>query len=230
METKLNVWLEMEHAAAEERKQKERKRLIVGMILLIPGSILLLALIGWLSAGEFSAAISNIKYGVIFAVCCEVILLPFTFCRNSAKRYMKLLKKEITKQLPTSGKQEEFAAQMLNEEGADTVRNIRCRRDYGREDWISVTRDFALMRYSTENCAIARLNEIQRIELDTQTYMVTVHQKNKKSFINTYVFPIHFFYRSIGEGNKKEPDKMFVFEKKDDRDKVLKAIKELCDI
>lgn len=230
MGNSLKAWLEKEQAAAEERKQKERKKTIKGMILLVPGSILALALIGWLSAGEISAAVGNIKYGIIFAACCEVILLPYTFVRNPSKRYMKLLKREIEKQLPTSGQQEEFASQMLGEIGVDSVRDIRCKKEYGREDWISITRDFTLMRYSIGKCVIIRFNEVQRIELDRNSFVISIKTNNKRTFINTNIYPIYFFYRSQGEGNKKEPDKMLAFDRREDRDKVMKAIQELCDV
>lgn len=230
MGSSLKAWLEKEQAAAEERKQKERKRIIIGMILLVPGSILVLVLIGWLSAGEISAAVGNIKYGIIFAVCCEVILLPFTFVRNPAKRYMKLLKREIEEQLPTSGQQEDFASQMLGELGSDSVRDIWCRKEYKKEEWVSVTRDYALMRYLNGMCVITRLKDVQRIELDRDLFIININSGKNRTHVNTYSFPINFFYRSQGEGNKKKPDKVFAFDERKERDKVMKAIQELCDV
>ena len=59
---------------------------------------------------------------------------------------------------------------------------------------------------------------------------MSINYNNKKTFINTDVFPIYFFYRSQGEGNKKEPDKMLAFDRREERDKVMKAIQDLCEV
>ncbi|WMJ87031.1 hypothetical protein [Anaerocolumna sp. MB42-C2] len=223
MNQSMNEWLEKEMEAAQVNMKKERKKVVFGMILLLPGTILALFLIGYLSSSQdISKGFANIKYGVIFGLILELCTLP-ALLQNTAKRYIKILKKTIEKALPSAGEQAEFAVQMLDVTAAKKFRYINANK---KEESIYITKDYFFKNYWFINCAIVRLKDVDRIELDANQYNIRLNLKGAGTRFE--LLPIHFFYRNLE--TKKDPDVTVMFCSRNDRDKAMTVIQEMTAI
>ncbi len=215
MDNNLTQWLEAEKASAIKNMSKERKRLALQMLFAFPCSVAVLFLIGYLSSAyDISLGIQNIKYGVIIGVICEVIYLPFIL-RDTSKRYIKFIKKELHSQLTTPGEEAAFAAQMVD---ASTIK-IKHVRDKKYEEWVYITRDYLFKNYSFENTCLVRLKDIDHIELKTEHYQLQFRPKGVKTIFD--LSPVHFYYRG---SEMKKPDQTLVFSSPEHRDDVMKII------
>lgn len=215
MDNNLTQWLEEENASAIINKKKERKRLALQMVFAFPCSVLVLFLIGYLSSSyDVSLGIKNIKYGIIIGVICEVIYLPFIL-KDTAKKYLKIIKKEFRSQLTTPGEEAAFAAQMVDA-SAIKIKQIRDRR---YEEWIYITNDYLFKNYSFLNTCLVRLKDIDHIELKIENYQLQFRPKGVKTVFDLY--PVHFYYRG---SEKKKPDQTLIFSTLEHRDEIMKYI------
>lgn len=215
MDHNLTQWLQEEKTAAIINMSKERKRLALQMLFAFPCSVVVLFLIGYLSSmNDLSLGIRNIKYGIIIGVICEVIYLPFIL-RDTAKKYLKIIRKEFHSQLTTPGEEDAFASQ-VTDPSAIKIKHIRDKR---YEEWIYITKDYLFKNYSFQNTCLIRLKDIDHIELTNENYQLQFRPKGVKTVFDLY--PIHFYYR---DSQKKRPDQTLVFSSPEHRDDVLKII------
>lgn len=223
----LKAFLDQEQSAALERMQKVRKRAVIWMIVAVPACLLGTFLLGFFLSKDILLGLAHMKYSVYLIALCEVGIILGAFCQNPAKKYVKHLKKEIANQLPDGGTQEEFAFQMTGGAGSGSLRRVQYTQD-GREESVSITRDYALMRYGIELCAIVRLKDVERIELNVRYHSTCISANNALSFINSKSYPIFFFYYKMGEiADNDNPDVMFGLQDRGKRDEVIAAIREL---
>ncbi|HWP50740.1 MAG TPA: hypothetical protein VN626_03475 [Clostridia bacterium] len=221
------AFLEQEQAAAVQRMRKRRKRSAIWMIAVVPLCLLGTFLLGYYLSKDIALGIAHMKYGVYMAVFFNLIIILGSFCQNSAKKYMKSLQKAIAEHLPDSGTQEDFAAQMLDTAPSDAIRHIRYSYDF-LEESVSVTRDYAIMRYGIEVCKIVRLKDVERIELSIRYFGTRISTNSSTTIINSKLYPIFFFYHNMGEiPQNSDPDVFFMLQQRYQRDQLIDAIKEL---
>lgn len=221
-------WLETERAYGGEVARQERKKFVKWMIIIAPATIVIICGIGLL-AGGVEGAINNIKYSLIIAVFMELLVGLCILTANPTKRLIKLLKKEVARELPTEAQREAFAEQMLGKGGAGSVRKFADIDSTKREERVFVTKDYLYFAPSSRFATIVRLKEVEHIEVDSQNLTNYIKAGNTTVHVNSTVYPILFYYHKTQNSNKKKNkcDKTVTLEYRGTRDSVIEAIQEL---
>lgn len=230
MNTYYEQWLAREGAWGQHLDERQKKKLFQYLIGTPVVSIAVLFALGFVSGGGMELAVNNIKYGAIFGVGMDVLLLLVMLPGMPGKRYKKQLSRVMDKELSSDEEREEFAAQMMGKYGADTVECISWTDKMMGDENVWVTKDYILRTSGTGNAALIQLKQVENIELDARTYSQTAGSGNAKVRYNSTDYPIIF--KSFRDESKpsgwKEKllnsDPQMIFESRDTRDRVVQAI------
>lgn len=228
MNTYYSKWKEQEESRASQidarRRQKNRITAALAFVLCVAS----VAGIGFLGGGA-QTAVSNIKYGVILGVASVGIFLIVMLCGGYRKRYMKVLQKEVDKELTTDALKEEFAMAMLDKAAENSCFLEFVWQKWAEADRFCVADRFAVLRGL--NPCIVQLDKIERMELEVMDFATTSGLGDYKVRVSYTVYPIFFYYKRPGnvDRKKQKADKMISFPSKELRDRAIHMMQEAPD-
>lgn len=235
MDTSYKKWLEREEAWGQKLNEKQKKTLMKYLLFTPIISIAALFAIGLLAGGGMALAVNNMKYGAIFGVGVDLLMLLIMLPTMPGKRYKKQLLKTITRELPSESEREEFAAQMTGAYGPGTAECISWRDNMTGEEQVWVTKDYVWRTTGTGIVSLISLKQTGQIELDSRNRIRSAGSRDLKVRYNTTDYPIIFRARSDGSrpaGWKEkllDSDPCLVFSSQEIREKVVQAIQRLTE-
>lgn len=233
MNTFYEQWLCREEEWGRQLNKKQNISLIKYLVFTPIVSIAALFALGFLAGGGMELAVSNLKYGAIFGIGVDVLLLLFMLPSKPGRRYKKQLLKTLNKTFTLESEREEFASQMMGQYGPNTVECISWKDKLVVEDRVWVTKDYVLRTTGTGNVWLIQLKLADHIELDAHTYTHTAGNSDVRVRYNTTEYPIVF--KSPEDGSKPVglkqkllgSDPILIFSSRENRDKVVEAIQKV---
>lgn len=223
MNTYYEKWWNQEEAWAAEIDAKRKKKTWISAAVAFVLCVVFVAGIGFLGGG-LEAGLSNIKYGVILGVVSIGIFLIVMFAGGFKKRYLKLLAKEVKKELTTDALKEEFAMAMLDETGGSS-RCLEYTFQKGTElHRFCVVSKFAVLR-GLMPC-IVQLDKTERMELDVVDFKTTSNIGDYQVRTTLTTYPIYFYYHQSQpvDRKKQKADKLISFPSKNLREQAIQMM------
>lgn len=216
-------WLQQETNWIKSLENERKKKAWIHTALVIVGSVAALFALG-LAAGGAEAAVSNIKYGLIFGVVSGGMYLIIMLCSGMAKKYIKRLEKEIAGELESDAEKEDFARSILEEKPSDFIEFVRTKGAVPER--FSVISDIALLR-GIFPCMV-RLDKTEKIETDVVQSVNTINAGDYKVRVNYNSYPVYFYYSKaqpeMSNNKKQKVDKVMVFPSREIRDRAARMI------
>lgn len=234
MENALTRWLAREQAWALERNKKKKKELLIWIVsvpIVLPLIPILLS--GVLSgATAFADILNSIKFALLFAAGLDLLLLACMLPQMPGRQYMKWLKIYLNGAFASDAEREKMAAQMMGDQGVDSVICIPWKESGIGEQRIWVTRDYLLSTRGNGRLNLIFLNEINTIETDRTD--ITYHTGSGSTRVNVKdeLYTLTFIYgenttlpQSVREF--REGKVILNYPTREIRDAVVKALKAL---
>lgn len=222
MENNYTTWMQQEQEWMNSAQKKAKRNLLLYFIL-IPVIVAAAAgLIAILASGKLPHFLSNLKWGFLFGLACDVIMLVILPRTLFAKKLMKSLEKEVEQQLTGAGR-EEFFAQML--------RNAPGLKEFSWKPWdkegmrVLVNKDFLYYISPPNTAMIINLAQVERIAIDVDEFTWTTRSSGYRVRQTSYTYPMQFFYKSMDGAERKDYDRQIVFYTREARQQVLDSLK-----
>lgn len=212
-----------------ERPAKEKR--IAAMIVSVPIVISLIPVL--LSGGsELADVLYSVKYALLFAAGLDLLVLAAMLPQMPGRQYMKRLKIYLNRAFTSNAEREKLAAQMMGDQGTDTVICIPWKETGIGEQRVWVTRDYLLSTRGNGRLDLIFLNEVSVIETDRKDITYHAGDRNTRVYVQDELYTLTFLY---GENTTLEQSARAFREGKiilnyptqEIRDDIIKAIKTL---
>lgn len=223
MNDNYSKWLEREKNWINEKEKKYKKDILKYSLLGLVGAMVVFGAIGLLAGGslDIKGMLQNILIIGIFGIVFILMMLILTKSSLPAKKYIRNLKSEIEDVLSPE-EREKFACQMLGIEG--NIKNITWLRDgilEGKlEERVAVTEDYALRTSADGIAVMVQLQKVKNIETKVDEDSMIIRSGGFKVRSTMVFYPMNFYYWKSSVDDKNNPDKVFMFTKREPREEL----------